>query len=72
MQVRVESTLEVLHLMEIGSKNRAVGATSMNEHSSRSHWYVLNRMDFVSNGLMCSSVCICHPNFQSLFLVAAL
>ncbi|KAJ6375799.1 hypothetical protein OIU77_000710 [Salix suchowensis] len=33
----VTSTSDVLELMDIGLKNRAVGATSMNERSSRSH-----------------------------------
>ncbi|KAF9671385.1 hypothetical protein SADUNF_Sadunf12G0041800 [Salix dunnii] len=33
----VTSTADVLELMDIGLKNRAVGATSMNERSSRSH-----------------------------------
>ncbi|KAG6752929.1 hypothetical protein POTOM_042970 [Populus tomentosa] len=33
----VSSTSDVLELMDIGLRNRAVGATSMNERSSRSH-----------------------------------
>ncbi|KAF7819873.1 Kinesin-like protein [Senna tora] len=33
----VKSTSDVLMLMEIGLKNRAIGATAMNERSSRSH-----------------------------------
>lgn len=33
----VESTSDVLDLMEIGQRNRAVGATALNERSSRSH-----------------------------------
>ncbi|KAJ6977125.1 kinesin motor family protein [Populus alba x Populus x berolinensis] len=33
----VTSTSDVLELMDIGLRNRAVGATSMNERSSRSH-----------------------------------
>lgn len=33
----VESTPDVLDLMKIGQKNRAVGATALNERSSRSH-----------------------------------
>lgn len=28
---------EIEHVMNIGNKNRSVGATNMNEHSSRSH-----------------------------------
>ncbi len=28
---------EIEHVMEVGNKNRSVGATNMNEHSSRSH-----------------------------------
>eukprot|EP00252_Welwitschia_mirabilis_P005845 TRINITY_DN1644_c0_g1_i1.p1 TRINITY_DN1644_c0_g1~~TRINITY_DN1644_c0_g1_i1.p1 ORF type:complete len:572 (+),score=141.77 TRINITY_DN1644_c0_g1_i1:382-2097(+) len=33
----VESTSDVLDLMKIGQRNRAVGATALNERSSRSH-----------------------------------
>ncbi|CAK7349726.1 unnamed protein product [Dovyalis caffra] len=33
----VTSTSDVLELMDVGLKNRAVGATAMNERSSRSH-----------------------------------
>ncbi|KAI4347182.1 hypothetical protein L6164_008017 [Bauhinia variegata] len=33
----VKSTSDVMELMEIGLKNRAMGATAMNERSSRSH-----------------------------------
>ncbi|GMQ01034.1 hypothetical protein CsSME_00047830 [Camellia sinensis var. sinensis] len=35
--VRVTSTSDVIDLMNLGQKNRAVGATTLNEHSSRSH-----------------------------------
>jgi kinesin family protein C2/C3 len=33
----VQSVEEVLHFMEFGQQNRAIGATAMNERSSRSH-----------------------------------
>lgn len=33
----VKSTADVLELMNIGLMNRAVGATALNERSSRSH-----------------------------------
>uniref|UniRef100_F6GTL1 Kinesin-like protein n=1 Tax=Vitis vinifera TaxID=29760 RepID=F6GTL1_VITVI len=33
----VKSTSDVMELMDIGQKNRSVGATAMNERSSRSH-----------------------------------
>ncbi|KAH7315681.1 hypothetical protein KP509_21G061100 [Ceratopteris richardii] len=33
----VTSTEDVLHLMDLGQSNRAVGATALNERSSRSH-----------------------------------
>ncbi|KAL5077308.1 hypothetical protein RYX36_016292 [Vicia faba] len=36
-QVPVTCTRDVLNLMKIGQKNRAVGATALNERSSRSH-----------------------------------
>jgi len=35
--VPVNCTQDVLDLMKIGQKNRAVGATALNERSSRSH-----------------------------------
>ncbi|CAN1335425.1 Kinesin-like protein KIN-14F [Linum perenne] len=35
--IRVLSTQDVLDLMRIGQRNRAVGATALNERSSRSH-----------------------------------
>lgn len=37
--VRVTCSQDVLDLMRIGHKNRAVGATALNERSSRSHRY---------------------------------
>lgn len=37
--VSVSCTQDVLELMRIGQKNRAVGATALNERSSRSHRY---------------------------------
>ncbi|PWZ06797.1 Kinesin-like protein KIN-14F [Zea mays] len=35
--VRVASTMDVMELMNVGHKNRAVGATALNDRSSRSH-----------------------------------
>uniref|UniRef100_A0A803M9D2 Uncharacterized protein n=1 Tax=Chenopodium quinoa TaxID=63459 RepID=A0A803M9D2_CHEQI len=35
--VPVSSTSDVIHLMNIGHRNRAVGATALNDRSSRSH-----------------------------------
>ncbi|KAL6902279.1 hypothetical protein ACP4OV_005155 [Aristida adscensionis] len=35
--VRVASTRDVMELMNVGHKNRAVGATALNDRSSRSH-----------------------------------
>lgn len=35
--IPVSNTRDVLDLMRIGQKNRAVGATALNERSSRSH-----------------------------------
>ncbi|KAJ8444003.1 hypothetical protein Cgig2_020849 [Carnegiea gigantea] len=35
--VPVSSTSDVIHLMNIGQRNRAVGATALNDRSSRSH-----------------------------------
>ena len=39
-EVPVNSAAEVLATMRQGYKNRTTFATDMNEHSSRSHWYV--------------------------------
>lgn len=38
----VKATSDVLDLIEVGLKNRAVGATALNERSSRSHRYCCN------------------------------
>lgn len=35
--VRVTSTFDVMELMNVGLKNRAVGSTALNDRSSRSH-----------------------------------
>ncbi|KAJ8426281.1 hypothetical protein Cgig2_001030 [Carnegiea gigantea] len=35
--VPVSSTSDVIHLMNIGQRNRAIGATALNDRSSRSH-----------------------------------
>lgn len=35
--VTVQSTADVIELMKLGQGNRAVGATAMNDRSSRSH-----------------------------------
>jgi len=40
--VTVRSTEDVLELMKVGQKNRAVGATALNDRSSRSHRYILH------------------------------
>lgn len=37
--VPVASTSDVMELMDIGHGNRAVGATALNDRSSRSHRY---------------------------------
>lgn len=39
--VPVSSTIDVIDLMNLGQKNRAVGATALNDRSSRSHRYML-------------------------------
>lgn len=35
--IRVASTTDVMELMNIGHRNRTVGATALNDRSSRSH-----------------------------------
>lgn len=37
----VKATSDVLHLMDVGLKNRAKGSTALNERSSRSHRFVI-------------------------------
>lgn len=37
--VHVASMHDVIHLMNLGQRNRAVGATALNDRSSRSHRY---------------------------------
>jgi kinesin family member C2/C3 len=38
--VRVMSTFDVMELMNVGLKNRAVGSTALNDRSSRSHRWI--------------------------------
>lgn len=44
----VQSTSDVLDLMEIGLKNRAKGSTAMNERSSRSHRFFTMNIKLLS------------------------
>lgn len=37
----VTASSDVMELMDIGLKNRAVGATALNERSSRSHRFLI-------------------------------
>eukprot|EP01018_Ginkgo_biloba_P002892 Gb_07814 [translate_table: standard] len=51
----VESTTDVLDLMKIGQRNRAVGATALNERSSRSHSVLtvhVQGTDFASGAIL--------------------
>ncbi|CAI8587068.1 unnamed protein product [Vicia faba] len=53
--VPVSCTQDVLDLMKIGQKNRAVGATALNERSSRSHSVLtihVRGRDLVSNSVL--------------------
>uniref|UniRef100_A0A7N2M913 Kinesin KP1 n=1 Tax=Quercus lobata TaxID=97700 RepID=A0A7N2M913_QUELO len=53
--VRVTCTRDVLDLMRIGQKNRAVGATALNERSSRSHSVLtvhVHGKELVSNSIL--------------------
>lgn len=52
----VNSTDDVLELMTVGLMNRAVGATALNERSSRSHRFVV--VKFVSVPALVSRLCI--------------
>ncbi|WVZ08003.1 hypothetical protein V8G54_021349 [Vigna mungo] len=40
--VPLSSTIDVIELMNLGQRNRAVGATALNDRSSRSHRYANN------------------------------
>ncbi|XP_027335879.1 kinesin-like protein KIN-14F [Abrus precatorius] len=53
--VPVTCTQDVLDLMRIGQKNRAVGATALNERSSRSHSVLtvhVRGMELISNSIL--------------------
>ena len=49
MQVDVSSREEVVRVMEIGARNRAVAETKMNERSSRSHSVLTVIVDGISH-----------------------
>lgn len=41
VEAKVENIKEVWDVLQAGSNARAVGSNNVNEHSSRSHWFVL-------------------------------
>lgn len=43
----VKSTDDVLELMSVGLMNRAVGATALNERSSRSHRFLVGEIIYL-------------------------
>ncbi|CAL1674654.1 unnamed protein product [Lasius platythorax] len=45
-----KSATEIQHLMNVGNQNRTIGATNMNEHSSRSHAIFLITIEMGSIG----------------------
>ena len=49
LQVKVACTQDVLHVMEIGQRNRSVAETKMNERSSRSHSVLTIIVDGLNN-----------------------
>ena len=49
MQVDVSSREEVVRVMELGARNRAVAETKMNERSSRSHSVLTVIVDGISH-----------------------
>lgn len=53
----VNSTDDVLELMTVGLMNRAVGATALNERSSRSHRFVVVNI-FCSVPVIISGLCV--------------
>ncbi|CAK8691357.1 unnamed protein product [Clavelina lepadiformis] len=46
-----KSVKEIEHVMDVGNKNRSVGATNMNEHSSRSHAIFVITIECSEDGL---------------------
>ena len=58
--VPVASTSDVIELMNIGQRNRAVGATALNDRSSRSH-----RFDDESE-------CLTRSNYPWILLTSVL
>ena len=60
----VNATSDVIELMDIGLKNRAVGATAMNERSSRSHRFVCLFYYTLKFSSPYSSFLIFHVNLQ--------
>lgn len=49
----VKSTDDVLELMSVGLMNRAVGATALNERSSRSHRFLVGEIIYIVLDLIC-------------------
>lgn len=43
----VSSTSDVIYLMNVGQRNRAVGSTALNDRSSRSHRYISCLMPYI-------------------------
>jgi kinesin family protein C2/C3 len=57
--LRVRSTEDVVELMRVGQKNRAIGATALNERSSRSHSVLtvhVQGRDLISGALLRGSL----------------
>ncbi|XWS58129.1 hypothetical protein CRYUN_Cryun08bG0008000 [Craigia yunnanensis] len=57
--VHVSSTFDVINLMNLGQKNRAVSATAMNDRSSRSHSCLtvhVQGKDLTSGNILCGSM----------------
>lgn len=47
----VKSVKEIEHVMNVGNKNRSVGVTDMNQHSSRSHAIFIVTIECSERGL---------------------
>lgn len=68
----VKETSDVLHLMDVGLKNRAKGSTALNERSSRSHRF-FNLIFFFSFFIFIIFIVLLEVNREgSIFVVAAL
>lgn len=61
-----KSAAEIQHLMNVGNQNRTIGATNMNEHSSRSHAIFLITIEMGGIGDSCAGIRVGRLNLVDL------